>query len=251
MRRLYIEKPFITHIKANIKKREYENDNTKIILDKTIFMPKTYYYPKDEGTIDGKNIIDSYEKDDTIVYVIDGKPSKNEVELKLTKSLREKIMPYNAAIILIALAIEKFYNRKTFFFELKEDYCMISFDDITEDSVNIKALESFINYIVDLGLSINYEDDYYNISSLGKIKYFGISSTNTKAIDHIKIFKSEIENDTLILSFIVGEDYKKYVERNENTLKEIKKIAMNDEESTDKINKIINLVANERFLDKF
>ncbi|MDO4661665.1 MAG: hypothetical protein Q4B36_00840 [Tissierellia bacterium] len=251
MRRLYIEKPFITHIKANIKKREYENDNTKIILDKTIFMPKTYYYPKDEGTIDGKNIIDSYEKDDTIVYVIDGKPSKSEVELKLTKSLREKIMPYNAAIILIALAIEKFYNRKTFFFELKEDYCMISFDDITEDSVNIKALESFINYIVDLGLSINYEDDYYNISSLGKIKYFGISSTNTKAIDHIKIFKSEIENDTLILSFIVGEDYKKYVERNENTLKEIKKIAMNDEESTDKINKIINLVANERFLDKF
>lgn len=251
MRRLYIEKPFITHIKANIKKREYENDNTKIILDKTIFMPKTYYYPKDEGTIDGKNIIDSYEKDDDIVYVIEGKPSKSEVELKLTKSLREKIMPYNAAIILITLAIEKFYNRKTFFFELKEDYCMISFDDITEDSVNIKALESFINYIVDLGLGINYEDDYYNISSLGKIKYFGISSTNTKEIDHIKIFKSEIENDTLILSFIVGEDYKKYVERNENTLKEIKKIAMNDEESTDKINKIINLVANERFLDKF
>ena len=51
MQKLYLEYPEIEEIKANIISRRIQDNNTQIILDRTIFMPKNSYLLEDKGSI--------------------------------------------------------------------------------------------------------------------------------------------------------------------------------------------------------
>lgn len=250
MKKLYIKMPYLTSIGAKIKKREYIEENTKLILDRTIFIPCDHNNDLEDGEIDGHKLLDVYEENGEIYHIIEGRPEKSDVYLKIKNLKRKRNLEYNAAIILIRLSMNKFYNRQSTFFELKDNYCKIKFKDFDQEDINIKALESFINYIIDLGLEINFMDDNYIIKSLGAINYFGVSVKNTNEIKRLKIFKYEIEKNSLSISFITGSDYQNYQLKNERILNDIKDIAISNDLASDKVSKIINKVSEQDFLSK-
>lgn len=243
---IFIKYPQITSLKANIINRRYEDNKTKIVLDKTIFTPDNDTLIKDQGEISSLKVLDVYEKNGKIVHVVEGKPHKSDVLLQIDKNIRFHNLAYNTAYIILEMVLRNFYNIKHCKLKLHKSYSQMVISDFFVD-FDKEQTEEFINYLINLGLDIENTKDTKKINSIGEVLNPNICYSNTSEIYGIHIFRYNIIGNGLILEFITGKDYINFNKNNLELIKKIEKLATSEDISSNKITKIISSIKNNKY----
>lgn len=243
---LYINYPEITNINANIINRKYENNKTKILLDRTIFTPHNDYLNKENGYISSLKLLDVYEKNGKLVHLVEGRPDKSQVELKVNKEMRFHNLYYNTAFILLELVFKNFYNIKHSKLKLYKSYGQMIIGDFFVD-FDKSQFEDFINHLINLGLNIENTGPIKKIESIGEIHNSDISFRSTSDIYGIHIFRYNIISNGLILEFITGNDFLNFNKSNLDLINTIEKLATSDDISSNKVTKIISAIKNNKY----
>lgn len=238
---LYISHPHINQISAKIVKRKYEDENTKIILDRSIFMPKSSYLLDEKPKISENELLDVEFINGNLVHTIKNKPQKSSVNLYINKKNREKNLSYNTAFYIFKSLFYKFYNTDKLSLKIKSSYGQIKISNFYEDFFADDFLKIF-NKIIDLGLKINKDKDFVWINGLEKFENSGVYLNNTKYLEGISIFSIEQIEKNLFIDFLTGDDYKNFTENNIKIIDNIKKISFEDISSSEKIRKIISTI---------
>ena len=69
--KIYLENPYIRQLSAMVVNVEKKGPNYHIVLNRTIFIPRTEEEIIDKGTIDGIDVIDVFEEGKDIVHVLE------------------------------------------------------------------------------------------------------------------------------------------------------------------------------------
>ncbi len=205
MQKIYSKYPEISKIKANIVSRRVQDGNTQIILDRTIFMPKTKGFLEDTGKIENLEIISIEEKRDTIIHTVKGKPNKSEVILKLDNQNRLKNLSYNTAFIIFKLVFESFYHAKDLKIHLESDRAVINIIDFFE-TIDKNLMEEQVNFIIEKALKIENKQGITSIPPLGDLINNEICFDNTAKVRGFKIIEIQSFGNDLEIDFISGRD---------------------------------------------
>ena len=238
---LYISHPQINQISAKIVKRKYEDENTKIILDRSIFMPKSPYLLDENPKISENELLDVEFINENLVHTIKNKPQKSSVELYIDRQKREKNLSYNTAFYIFKSLFKRFYNTDQVSLKIKKTHGQIKVANFYENFNPIDFLKIF-NKIIDLGLKINKDKDFVWINGLDKFENSGVYLNNTKDLEGIFILSTEQIEKNLFIDFITGDDYKNFTKNNIEIIEKIKKISFEEISSSEKIRKIISII---------
>lgn len=238
---LYISHPQINQISAKIIKRKYEDNNTKIILDRSIFMPKSSYLLDENPKISENELLDVKFINGNLVHTIKNKPQKSSVELYIDQEKREKNLSYNTAFYIFKSLFKRFYNTDQVSLKIKKTHGQIKVANFYENFNPIDFLKIF-NKIIDLGLKINKDKDFVWINGLDKFENSGVYLNNTKDLEGIFILSTEQIEKNLFIDFITGDDYKNFTKNNIETIENIKKISFEEISSSEKIRKIVSII---------
>jgi len=205
MQKLYLEYPEIGDIKANIISRRVQGDNTQIILDKTIFMPKCSYLLEDSGSISNLEILSIDTRKDNIIHLVKGKPQKSEVLLKLNMENRIKNLEYNTAYLIFKMIMEIFYNFKNIKLRLSDERAVIKVSDFF-DQLDKSLLENQVNFLIAKALIIDSKQGITSIPPLGEVINNDICFDNTSKVRAFKIINTETFGNDIDIEFIAGND---------------------------------------------
>ncbi|WP_297281436.1 hypothetical protein [uncultured Anaerococcus sp.] len=205
MQKLYLEYPEIEEIKANIISRRVQDNNTQIILDRTIFMPKTSYLLEDKGSILDLEILSVDEKRDNIIHLVKGKPHKSEVVLKLDMENRLKNLSYNTAYIIFKIVMGVFYNFKDIKLQLSEERAVLKISEFY-DKLDISLIEDQVNFIIAKALPIDNKQGITSIAPLGEVVNNNLCFDNTSRVRALKITNTESFGNDLEVEFLAADD---------------------------------------------
>lgn len=244
---LYISHPKINQISAKIVKRKYEDENTKIILNRSIFMPNSSYLLDENPKISENELLNVEFINGNLVHTIKNKPKTSSVNLYINKEKREKNLSYNTAFYLFKSLFYRFYNTDQVSLKIKKNHGQIKVSNFIEDFKSDDFLNIF-NKIIDLGLKINKDKDFVWINGFDKFENSGVYLNNTKYLEGIFIFSVEQIEKNLFIDFITGNDYKNFTKNNINVIDNIKKISFEEITSSEKIRKIISIIQKNRHI---
>lgn len=205
MQNLFLVHPEITEIKANIISRRSQGENTQLILDRTIFLPKTDMTVTEGGNISGLDLISVEEKKDNIIHLVKGKPSKSEVILNLDYNDRLRNLSYNSAFVLFNIVMESFYNFKDIKLSLTDELASMVIEDFF-DVFDRRLIEDQMNFIIQKSLPISSQKGITNIYPIGDSINNGICFDNTGKIRGFKILYQEYQTNNLYIEFFAGSD---------------------------------------------
>lgn len=153
--RQYIFNQYLTEIQANIISAEKIDDNYHILLDKTIFYPAGLGGQKgDIGTINGKDLIKSYEKNSRIYHVVKNRIDSDSVLLKINWENRLHIMQEHTCQHLVSACFYRLYAIDTLSFHASDDHITIDFDTEDIEERQIKEVENLANFIIQNNLEV-------------------------------------------------------------------------------------------------
>lgn len=205
MQNLFLVHPEITQIKANIISRRSQGENTQLILDRTIFLPKSDMTVNERGNISGLDLISVEEKKDNIIHLVKGKPSKSEVILNLNYNDRLRNLSYNSAFVLFNIVMESFYNFKDIKLSLTDELASMVIEDFF-DVFDKRLIENQMNFIIQKSLPITSQKGITNIYPIGDSINNGICFDNTGKIRGFKILYQEYQSNNLYIEFFAGSD---------------------------------------------
>lgn len=243
---LYISHPFIDEISANIKKKKYYNSYTKLVLDRSIFMPKNPYLLDENPEISSFKIKNSEIIENDLVYTVEGNFDKKEVNLKIDKKIRIKNLYYNTAFFIFKAIFYQFYNIRDLNLLISRKKGQIIVDNFYED-FDLDAFKELFYKIIKLGLDININDKKVSIDGFESFPYEGVFLKNTKSLEGLYILSVEKIDNKLLIDFIVGDDYLNFINKSIGLIENIKKIAIGDLDSDEKITKIISAIQNQTY----
>ncbi len=148
-KKIYLENPYLRDLNANIIKKEYIDNKFHITLDRTIFYPHMCGgQPKDEGTINGLEVLNVYQKDNKIIHVVKNDIINKEVTLSINWNTRFDHMQQHTGQHILSVAFTKLFNANTVGFHLGKDYVYIdvTIPNLTKDNCN--KIEKFANKII-------------------------------------------------------------------------------------------------------
>lgn len=235
---LYIKHPCLSEIKANIIKREYDGDFTRLILDRTIFYENTSHLLDEDFRISSKKIVKTEIKDNELVHTIKGRPDKSKVILSLNKDKRIRNLYYNTAFYLFKAIFYKFYNIEKLDLDIYENKARLRVFEVFED-IDIEGFKELFKKIIRLGFDINKDKDLIFIDGFSEFKNEGAYLNNSKYLEGIFIKSFQKFENSLLIEFIVGDDYLDFVDNNIRLIENIENIAIGDLEAHEKIRKII------------
>ena len=244
---LYISHPQINQISAKIVKRKYEDENTKIILNRSIFMPNSSYLLDENPKISENELLDLEFINGNLVHTIKNKPQKSSVKLYIDKEKREKNLSYNTAFYIFKSLFKRFYNTDQVSLKIKKNHGQIKVSNFYDDFKSDDFLNIF-NKIIDLGLKINKDKDFVWINGFDKFENSGVYLNNTKYLEGIFISSVEQIEKNLFIDFITGNDYKNFTKNNINVIENIKNISLEEITSSEKIRKIISIIQKSRHI---
>lgn len=235
---LYIKHPFLSEIKANIVKREYDEYFTRLILDRTIFYENTSHLLDEDFMISSKKIVKTELKNDDLVHTIKGRPDKSKIVLSLNKDKRIRNLYYNTAFYLFKAIFYKFYNIEKLDLDIYENKARLRVFEVYED-IDIKSFKELFKKIIRLGFDINKTKDKVFIDGFSEFKSEGSYLNNSKYLEGFFINSFQKFKNSLLIEFIVGDDYLNFVDSNISLIEDIKNIAIGELQAHDKIRKII------------
>ena len=126
-----------------------------VVLDKTIFYPEGGGQPSDLGTIDGINVTNVYEENDTIFHVLEAKPENVNVECIIDFERRFDHMQQHSGEHLIAAMFYNLYKVQSTGFHMGLEY--VTLDLISKDLSKVKILkaETLANEYIYKNIPIN------------------------------------------------------------------------------------------------
>lgn len=244
---LYISHPQLNQIDAKIIKKKTDGKNTKIILDKSIFIPNTPYLLNENPKISGSDVSQIKFINGNLIYTIEDKIQSSSVSLSFDKKIRNKNMDYNTAFFIFKSLFYKYYNNKNVTLKIKNNFSQIKVSNFYENFL-INDFLILFNKLIDLGLKINKDRDFVEIKGFDKDFYSGVYYNNTKYLEGIFVLSVEKIDKTLLIDFITGSDYKNFTKNNIEIISYIKNISLSEMDNSDKIRKIISSIQKSRYL---
>ena len=147
--KIYLENPYLRQINGRIVEKIYMNNKYYIKTNKTIFYPNLAGgQPGDKGTINGVQVLDTYEDGDDIVHVVKENIHSDKVELSIDWNNRFDYMQQHSGQHLLSSVFYKLHNGETIGFYIGKEYVYIDVDipEISEDE--IEKIEQFANRII-------------------------------------------------------------------------------------------------------
>ena len=147
--KIYLENPYLRQINGRIVEKIYMNNKYYIKTNKTIFYPNLAGgQPGDKGTINGVQVLDTYEDGDDIVHVVKENIHSDKVELSIDWNNRLDYMQQHSGQHLLSSVFYKLHNGETIGFYIGKEYVYIDVDipEISEDE--IEKIEQFANRII-------------------------------------------------------------------------------------------------------
>lgn len=153
--KIYLENPYLRQIEARITEKKYMNNKYYIKTNKTIFYPNLAGgQPGDKGTINGVEVLDTYEDGIDIVHVVKENIHSDRVQLFIDWNNRFDYMQQHSGQHLLSSVFYKLFNGETIGFYIGKEYVYIDIDipKITEEE--IEKIEEFANKIIFSNFSI-------------------------------------------------------------------------------------------------
>lgn len=153
--RIYLENPYLRNIEARIVEKKYMNNRYYVKTNKTIFYPNLAGgQPGDRGTINGVEVIDTYEDGIDIVHVLKDNIHSDRVELSIDWNNRFDYMQQHSGQHLLSSVFYKLFNGETIGFYIGKEYVYIDVDIPKISEEEIQKVEEFANKIVFSNFSI-------------------------------------------------------------------------------------------------
>ena len=148
-KKVYIENPYLSEIEANIIDKKKKDDTYHIKLDKTIFYPHlSGGQPGDIGTINGIEVLESYEENDDIYHIVKENINENKVQISIDFDNRLDMMQQHTGQHLLSSCFYRLFNAETISFHVGHDYVSIdvTMSDLSEEDA--EKLEIMANKII-------------------------------------------------------------------------------------------------------
>lgn len=263
--KLYLQNPYLKEISAFIVEQYYRDGKHHIILDRTIFFPHmSGGQPGDKGTINGQEVLISYEEGDNIVHILENRiyTDKDRVTIEIDWERRLDLMQQHTGQHLLSSVFLKLLNCDTVGFYIGTEYVYIDLD-ISEISLeDCNKVEYLVNKIIQSNFEIkSYIIDSKEVSKLPLIKqpsvdnniriveidsydYSPCSGTHlnyTGELGIIKIRKWEKYKDYTRLEFVCGSRALQDYSWKNQYIKEISLLlSSKDRDVLDRVNKLYN-----------
>lgn len=224
--KIYLKNPYITEINARIIEKKYNNNKFHLKLDRTIFYPNLAGgQPRDKGTINGIEVIDTYEENNDIIHIINENIDNSKVQLSIDWDTRLDYMQQHTGQHLLSSVFYKLYSAETVGFHIGEDCVYIDITLPKLEREDIKRVEIVANKIIYSNFSINtyivqkndltkiplrekpIVDSNIRIVEIDEIDYSpccGTHHRNTGEIGMIKIRKWEKYKGNTRVEFVCG-----------------------------------------------
>ncbi len=148
-KKVYMENPYLKEIEANIIDRKKKDDTYHIKLDRTIFYPHlSGGQPGDIGTINGIEVLESYEENDDIYHIVKENINENKVQISIDFDNRLDMMQQHTGQHLLSSCFYRLFNAETISFHVGHDYVSIdvTMSDLSEEDA--EKLEIMANKII-------------------------------------------------------------------------------------------------------
>lgn len=259
--KIYMENPYLRELEADVLEKKFINNKYYIKLDRTIFYPHlSGGQPGDKGTINGVEVIESYEDGDDIVHVIGSNISGNRVKICINWDNRLDLMQQHTGQHLLSSVFYKLYNGETVGFNIGKEYVHIdiTIPNLTEDDA--EKIEILTNRIIYSNFDI--KSYFVPVDELDKIPLRkkptvtkniriveidgidyspcgGTHLNNTGELGIIKIRKWEKRKGNVRVEFVCGERALIDYSWKNKSIKEIGLLlSSKDKDVLDKVNKL-------------
>lgn len=226
-RKIFWENPYLYEVEAAIDKIEIKDGAYHLILNKTIFYPDmSGGQPGDHGTINGMEVLKTYEEDTKLVHIVKDKPLGGRVKLLINSDRRFDLMQQHSGQHLISGVLYRLFALDTIGFHLGEDYTTIDVNSSSLSDDEIERAEILGNKIIQSNFKIKsyfvseqqarllpvrklpsvdenirvVEIDGFDFSPCG-----GTHLSNTGELGLIKITKTEKYKGNTRIYFICGQ----------------------------------------------
>lgn len=203
MTKIYEKFPEITDVKAKVLSKKFVNNNTYLILDKTIFMPQNDTLLDEPGHIGGSKVLSVEKKRDNIIHLVEGRENRTNLLLSLDKEARFHNLYYATSFSLFKIFFSSYYKADMIKLRLYEDYGEITIIKPSRD-FDPNLIEELINYAIDKGLNLNLDKGIVELKSIGKTINNLISFDNTYKIKSFEIKEALVEENRTVISFKAG-----------------------------------------------
>jgi len=148
-RKVYWENPYLYEIEAIVEEKKLKDNKCYVKLNKTIFYPNlSGGQPGDKGTIDGINVLNTYEEEDNIVHVLERNLTQLKVRLKIDPMTRFDLMQQHSGQHLLSGVFYNLYDAETVGFHLGEEIVTIDITMSEIDLDEINKVELMCNKII-------------------------------------------------------------------------------------------------------
>jgi alanyl-tRNA synthetase len=156
IKKIYQQNSYLTTLEAEVLSCNKKDDFYEVILDKTIFYPHmSGGQPKDEGTINGIEVLNVVELEDQILHIVQT-PLTGTVSLSIDYELRFDYMQQHTGQHMLSYAFAELYNANTIGFHLGNAYTTIDLDiNVTPEM--IERVEFFSNKNIYLNKNITFQ----------------------------------------------------------------------------------------------
>lgn len=268
--KIYLENPYLRQIHGRIVEKKYMNNKYYIKTNKTIFYPNLAGgQPGDKGTINGVQVLDTYEDGDDIIHVVKENIHSDKVELSIDWDNRLDYMQQHTGQHLLSSVFYKLYNGETIGFYIGKEYVYIDIDipKISEDE--IEKIEQFANKIIYSNFQIkSYIVEKENVNKLPVRKEPSVNSNiriveidsmdfspccgthlrSTGELGMIKIRKVEKYKGNIRVEFVCGNRALKDYTWKNKYIKEISNLLSSKDK--DVLNKVHKLYIQKEELEK-
>ena len=176
--KIYLQNPYLREISARIVDKKYMDNKFYIKLNRTIFYPNmSGGQPMDKGTINGIEVLDTYEDGEDIIHVVKDNIQNNNVQLSIDWDTRFDHMQQHTGQHLLSSVFYNLYNAETVGFHLGREYVYIdiTLPELTDEDIN--RVEKFSNKIIFSNFNIKtYYIDKNNISKIPLRKQPSVTS---------------------------------------------------------------------------
>ena len=147
--KIYLENPYLRQIDARIVEKKYLNNKYYIKTNRTIFYPNLAGgQPGDKGTINGVEVLDTYEEGNDIIHVIKDNIHSDKAQLSIDWENRFDYMQQHSGQHLLSAVFYKLYNGETVGFYIGKEYVYIDIDIPSASEIHIEKIEEFANKII-------------------------------------------------------------------------------------------------------
>ncbi|WFA09526.1 DHHA1 domain-containing protein [Tissierella sp. Yu-01] len=147
--KFYMDNPYIRELEAEVVEKKFINNKYYIKLDRTIFYPHLAGgQPGDIGTINGIDVIETYEDKDDIVHVLNNNISGKKVKLSIDWDNRLDLMQQHTGQHLLSSVINMLYNSETIGFNIGKEYVHIDINVSNLTDEDVTKIEVLANRMI-------------------------------------------------------------------------------------------------------